>query len=108
MTPIRTSTLWLLTALLAGCVYEEEHFRTEADQAICAWSVDCFNYVNNEEVCEAEAEASWEPMSSDCEFMPEEARECVRGLEALPCPDSDWAEENGFGFPSVCDQVWSC
>jgi hypothetical protein len=95
--------------LLVGC-YRVETYQEDLDAAVCTWKATC--YAEDEASCLAAAVSARQDADPDCEYNPDEARECVNGFEKLGCPGGEdtagqtWDED--FGFPSACDKVWEC
>jgi len=42
--------------------------------------------------------------TTGCLFEEQAARQCVRGLERMECPEEGGAPV----FPEVCERVWTC
>lgn len=98
--------------LLLAC-YGEPTFRRESDEAVCEWKATCFG--DDLDACLATAEAANTEVDSRCEYDDQKAAECTNGLRELTCPNFDTGggfdsgeEAAEFGFPSACDEVWSC
>ena len=79
---------------------DQAQFRHDADVATCAWKEDCYGEDFN--VCLETAEGQTE--TTGCFFEEQEARQCVRGLEQMACPE----EGSAPVFPEVCQRVWTC
>jgi len=86
-----------LIALVLACAYPEEEFVADYDAAVCDWKTDCEDYQNEDE-CVGEASFS----GTDCVYDSEGAKECVAGIDQMPCPsgEPDW--------PVHCTAVWDC
>lgn len=99
--------------LLVGC-YTVDSYRDDLDAAVCAWKATCYD--QDEAACLTAAEAARRDADPTCEYQSAKARECVDGMKKLECPNFDTGgsfdtgdeEEEAFGFPSACDQVWEC
>lgn len=90
--------------LLAGCAYDEDAFRYEADRATCQWAEECaLGEGLTFDECMEESEAAWTDPDPSCVFDPTSARSCVAGLRQLECPEG----EEIPGFPTACERVWT-
>ena len=101
---------WLLAVALVGCGGEikEKDWGAEYGQAVCEAYDECLrsyfleNYSDIEDCVDEYEEEYGADAYDDCDFDPEEARECIDAMKdfAKSCEYVDISDE--------CDDVWDC
>ncbi|MCB9779525.1 MAG: hypothetical protein H6742_13260 [Alphaproteobacteria bacterium] len=94
-----------LLLLLVGCGPTEAQFQKRADREVCLWKQGCFG--EDYDVCMEEAAAGYEP-PSQCDYDRHAAKQCVKGLKRLDCPNDGDLFEHDVGMPPECAEVWDC
>ena len=89
----------LLFAALAGCTYSEEAFQEDSADAMCSFLTDCYSH-DLQGPCDAPVA---EIPDHSCTFDPEKARQCVRGINQMQCPEAD-----SPSLPVACTGAWDC
>lgn len=102
---MRNALLIAALSTVVACGYSEDSYLEDYDEVRCEWTVACYPslYADVDE-CLQDFLGADQQVSEECEYDPQEARECVRGWENLDCPEG----EEFPATPAACSDVYDC